>query len=80
MAAKSHEDGIEDPSLTVVDYGKQWRVGKRSDGKWADCEIILEINRNGEEKLTVVKDGIRIVPWTNKGFAVKPPRKKDGWS
>jgi hypothetical protein len=77
MASKSYHDGIEypeEPVLDCVQLRKEWRVLKRSDGKWANCEIILEVNRNGEEKLTVIKDGIRVSSWPKKGFSIKPPK------
>ena len=77
MATKSYQDCIEDPVLECIDYGKKWRLGKESDGKWANCEILLECNRRGGEKFIVMKDGVKVCSWTKTGFAVKPMTAKD---
>ena len=75
MVPKSYQDDIEDPVLRRVEGRKEWRVGKRSENRWAwaNCEIILEYNSKDQEKLTVVKDGIRVCSWTKVGLSIKPP-------
>jgi hypothetical protein len=73
MAAKSFNDGTQDP-VVRREQGTKWRVENGTAGTWANREIILEVNSRGHEKLTVVKDGVRISAWTKKGFSIKPPK------